>query len=234
MTLLQICQDAAVEVSIAAPGTIVNNSADDATKLLRYATKVGRRLMKKIAWQVLRKEQTFTGIAGSTQAAILPADFDRFLAECFWDRTNIRLITGPISAVQWQGMKAGGYSGDPKFIYRGGSILILPVLSGGESLAFEYISNKWCQTSGAVAQTNWAADTDTGILDEELLTLGVAYEYATGEGMPNQSFAQAFEEHLSLLLGNEQAEAGIMTAGDIFGNGRHFGGAPTANSGAII
>lgn len=233
MTLYTICRDAALEVGVTPPGTIVNNSADDARKLLRYAGKAGLRCMKEVPWQVLRKEQTFTGVAGSEQTSILPSNFDRFVPETFWNRTSAVLISGPVAPQQWQGLKAGGYSGDPRFIYRGGSVFILPVLSGGESLAFEYVSNKWCQSSGGTAQTAWAADTDTGILDEELLTLATVFEYLSGEGLPNQKAGSDYMTYKATLLKNDQPTSNIMVAGDIFGGGRHYDGVPTADTGLL-
>ena len=228
MTLLTICTAVCSEVSLTAPSTIVGNTAPDAVRLLRYANRVGNRLMKKVQWQVLRKEQTFTGVAGAEQTAILPSNFDRFVGETFRNRTSGDLISGPISAVEWQGFLATSYSGPPRFIYRGGSVFITPDLAGGEALAFEYISSKWCQSSGGTAQVAWAADTDTGIIDEELMTLDIALSYLAGEGLPLGDLLEARNERLGLLADQDQAKVGVLSAGDIFG-GRHFDGAPVGS-----
>jgi len=227
MTLLTIARAAADEIGIQRPSSVYSNTAPEVQKLLRYANKVGRRFMKSVVWQVLRKEQTFTAIAGETQTGILPSNFDRFIPETFWDRSGTKLISGPISSVEWQGLKATSYSGPTKkFIYRGGDVLILPAQAGGESLAFEYVSKNWCQSSGGTAQSEWLADTDTGILDEELLTLGLIFAYLTGEGLPNQAAGAELNEYANTILGNDQPSAGIMVSGDIFGGGRHFSGTP--------
>src|SRR5262245_11591008 len=118
MTLLTIAQAVADEVGLDRPSAIVGSSQPDPQKLLRYATRVTHALMKKIAWQALRREKTFTSVAGETQTGILPADFDRFVPETFWNRSDIQLITGPVPASQWQGLKAGGHQGAPKFAHR--------------------------------------------------------------------------------------------------------------------
>lgn len=226
MTLLSICIAAADEIGIDRPSSVIGNPSPTAQKLLRYANKVGKRLMKGYAWEVLRKEVTFTSVGSETQTGILPSDFDRFVAETFWNRSTETLVSGPVSPVQWQGLKALGYSGDPKFALRGGNVLILPQLSAGATLAFEYVSNLWCQSSGGTGQTAWAADTDVGVLDEELLTLALKFTYLTDEGLPNAQAAEEFTDYLNTLLDNDQPNAGILVAADIFGGQRHFTGAP--------
>lgn len=234
MSLLTIVQDAADEVGIARPATVAGNSAPDAQKLLRLLNKCGKALVKQAVWQDLRKEKTFTGVAGSEQTSIIPSDFDRFIPETFWDRTNVRLVTGPITPVQWQAMKAQGYGGSPKFIYRGGSVFILPNLDGGESIAFEYVSQNWCQSSGGTGQTAFAADDDTGILDEELLKRGLIFAYLDTEGLPSALAARDFEMYSKQLLNNDQPNTPILVAADIFGGGRHFTGVPSSGAGYNI
>jgi len=236
MTLLSICQDAADEIGIIRPTSVASNADPDAQKIFRLANKVGTALMRKVAWQALRKEKTFTGLASETQTSILPSDFDRMVPETFWDRTNKNLISGPISAVQWQGLKANDYADDsrPKFARRGDNILIIPTLGGGESLAFEYVSNQWCESSGAVAQSAFAADDDVAKLSEELITCGLVYAYLEAEGLPSGAAYGAYEKHLNDELRNEMGSPGIMVAADIFGGGRHFTGAPPVDGSSSV
>jgi len=231
MTLLTICQSAADEVKITRPSSVVGSTDSNSQALLRLANKVGTRLMKKFPWQDLRKEQTAAGVSGATQTDILPSDFDRFIPETFWNRSASRLISGPISSVEWQGRQATSYTGqDAKFIYRGGAVLINPALAGGESLAFEYVSTQWCQSAALAGQSAFAADTDTAILSEELITLGVIYEFLSGEGLPTAAAAQDYVALFDTLVRNDQPTANILSTGDIFGNGRHFTGTPPVSA----
>lgn len=232
MTLLTIVQSAADELSLARPSSVIDNTDDEVVKLLRFATKAGETLMRAFPWQVLRAEQTFTGVSGEEQTSILPSDFDRFVPETFWNRDTPVLVSGPVSPVQWQGLKATSYTGHPKFTYRGDSILILPALSGGESLAFEYISKNWCESSGGTARETWAADTDVSRFDEELHTLCTIYQYEQSEDLPWQAAYADYRRAMTDLTRNERAAANILAAGDIFkpanGPGRHFTGAPVS------
>lgn len=231
MTLLTICHDAADEIDILRPAIIIGNTEPDARGLLRLVNKVGRRIMKVFPWQILRKEQTFTSISGETQTSILPSDFDRFVPETFWNRSQSKLITGPVSSVEWQSLKTLNTTPEyHKFIYRGGSVLTLPSLSAGDSLAFEYVSKNWCQSSGGTAQAAFAADTDTGIIDEELLTRGVIFEYLSAKGQPSGKAEVDYEEYFNALIDNDQPNAKTLLTGDIFGGGRRFSGAPAVET----
>lgn len=235
MTLLSICRDAADEIGITQPATVAGNAAPDAQKLFRYANKVGNRLMSMVEWQDLRVERTFTAIAGETQTGIIPADFDRFVPETFWDRSGSVLLSGPITSAEWGGLKAQNYLGVVrKFIYRGDKVLAVPAFAGGESLAFEYVSSMWALSSSNVPQARFILDTDTAILDEELITHGVAYEFLNGEGLPSAVAKAAYEERFDLMVGNDQPVAGIMMAGDVFGrNSRHYNGSPAGTGGLL-
>jgi hypothetical protein len=226
MTLLAICQAVADEVrTLTRPATVAGNTDPDAVALLRYANRIGTRLMKAYAWQALRKEITFAALAAEEQAA-LPADFDRIVPETLWDRTNYALISGPASAVQWQSLKADSYSDTtrPYYAYRGGKLLILPVPAAGVSIGGEYVSQNWCTDS---------ADDDLSLLEDDLMAAGIKYAYLTDEGQPNAAAAGDFNDYLGTLLANDQPTGNILSAGDLFGGGRHFAGAPSAGGATI-
>lgn len=237
MSLLTIIQGAADEVSVTRPSTVVASTDPEVQTLLRLSNKVGLRLMKIFPWQALVAEHTFTALGQEEQTAILPSAFNRFVSESFWNRTTVKLVSGPSSPVEWQGFKANSYSdaNNPKFRYRGNTVYLLPAPTAGDTLAFEYVSKNWCESSGGTGQTAWAADTDVGVLDEELLTLGLIYEYLQGEGQPSVEAARHYEDCFNTLIDNDQPNAQILVAGDIFEGFRHFSGTPAVSgSGSIV
>lgn len=237
MSLLTICQDAADEVGINKPSAIAGvASNEDARKLFRLANKIGNRLMKNFVWKELTEEQTYTAVAGSEQTSILPSDFDRFVPETMWDRTNDIHIVGPIKAVEWQGYQAvSNTSVARKFYHRGSSIYMASDMDGGESLAFEYVTKNWAEDSSGTDQAKFEADTDTAKLDEELITLGVVYEYLKSKGLPTGEARHDYIKYFRTLRGNDKPSGGVIPAGDIFGGrgyaegNRRFGGAPFAS-----
>jgi hypothetical protein len=231
MSLLTIIQDVADEVGIARPTAVIGNSNPETRKFLRYAQKVGRSILKSFPWQILRKEQTFTSLATETQTSILPSDFDRICPESFWNRTDNHLMIGPITPVEWNSLKANSYDDDTrhKFIIRGDVLMAIPVMTAGKSLAFEYVSKNWCQSSASAEQSKWVADDDTGILDEELMTRAIIFEFLWGDGLPADVAYESYDNYCKMLMDNDQPDGDILVAGDIFMGGRHHTGTPSAS-----
>lgn len=227
MTLLSICQNVADEIGIARPTTITGSTGADETKLYRLANKVGQDIMTSYDWQDLCKEFVGTAIAGEAQTDLLPSDYNRIVPDTFWDRSGVKLITGPISPVQWQSMKAVTRTLiERKYIYRGGTISIYPEMAGSETLAFEYISKNWALSSDETPQSAFLADADTSLIDEELLTLGVLFQLLESDGLPSGLAASKFQERFDMLIDNESDNNSTLLTGDIFGQGRGFLGEP--------
>lgn len=227
MTLLSICQDVANEVGISKPSTITGSSDPDETKLLRLANKTGSMIMRKYDWQDLCAEFTGTAIAGQAQTGLLPSGYSRIVPDTFWDRSGTKLITGPISPVQWASLQANTRTLiERKYIYRGGTISIYPEMAGSETLTFQYVSKNWCESSTGTAQPAFAADADVAIIDEELLTLGITYQFLENDGLPFGVALQQYNDCFDQLIENESNNASTLLTGDIFGQGRGFLGEP--------
>lgn len=185
--------------------------------------------MKVFPWQILRAETTFTALGQNEQTSILPSDFDRIIPETFWNRTEKELIAGPITPVEWAGLKANNYTNYyKKWILRGGAINIIPAPTAGDTLAFEYVSKNWLEDVGGTARSVWTADTNTALIDEELITLGVVWEFLVRKSLPANAAAEAYETYFRQLIDNDQPNANILVAGDIFvdQSARHFTGEP--------
>lgn len=222
LTLLQICQSAADEVGIMRPDAVIGSQAPEVQKLLRYAVKEGREVIKRGYWQGLRSEQTFTSLAQESQTNMIPTDFDRFVNETFWNRSRRRPLLGPVTPQQWQNIKAWTTSPvQDTFIVRGSNILISPVPAAGQTFAFEYISKNYCQSSGGTAQSVWTADTDTPRLPDEIFVLGVTWRYKQSEGLPFENDLGAYEGQIKQYLTSDTAKRTIsMSQSQVGMNGR--------------
>lgn len=234
-TLLEIANGVADETKGPRPATIAGNTDPAAQQMLRLINKVGTRVMQIYAWNIIRKEETVTAPGGETliSAANMPTDFDRFVPECFWDRSSNNLLSGPVSAVEWNGLKVQTFSSqNKKFIYRGGAVLTQPEFDNGVSLAFEYISNEWAtDTTGATGKSKMDTDTDISLFDENMMIAIVKYEWLKDEGMPEAGPASLdAKDALDALTSNDAASEDIAVTGDIFAqNSRHFEGSPKAS-----
>lgn len=228
MSLLTICRNAAIEINIAQPAVVIGSGAPEVQSLLRYANKVGNMMARAFPWQAIRREQVFTAAAANEQPSALPDDFSYFVPDCMWNRSTSQQITGPISAQEHAARVAAlnSDSGYPKFSYRGNVILLLPAPSGGNSIAFEYASMEWASTAdGATKKTAFGVDTDISLIDEELITLGVIYEFLKQASLPAAGDALAdYRSRFEMLSAAEVTSAATLTVGDIFGSGRHYSG----------
>lgn len=233
MSLLSICAAAAAEMGLdASPVSIVGNPGADEQRLLRFANRVGRDLASRAPWQALRRQRAFTATATEVQAFSIPADFGRFYPETFFDQTNFRSITGPLSATDYDSRKlAGGFVGAPGgqrwFTRRGNDLLVTPRPIGGEAYTFDYQSSAFCQSAAGVPQSQWLADSDTGLLNEELMTLGVIAFFLAADGQPAQLQRADYERRLHETFANDSPTGRVMAAGDMFAGVRHSTGEPS-------
>ena len=131
----------------------------------------------------------------------LPTDFKTPVDNTFWDRSRFWSMRGPMSPQQWQLYKSsviGRASIQRRFRFRrsptGGQILSIdPVpTDNGSQLVFEYVSTGWCVSNAGVFQSSWEADTDTGVIDEYLIRLGLKWRVLRRKGL---SYAEELDEY---------------------------------------
>lgn len=162
--------------------------------------------------------ETETGvqIVFSESDYTLPSDFQRMVDGTLWDRSRFWQMRGAMSPQQWQLYKSSPIgrasiqrrwrirvpSGQP--VGTAVKFSIDPVPTDNASLlVFEYVSNAWCKSAGGTAQTSWAADTDTGILDEYLIRLGVKWRLLERLGMDYSSARDEYERQVDKAVASD-------------------------------
>lgn len=207
MTLLTMTQQALREVGeFEVPATIVGNNNPTAVQMLALAQREGRELSRRHQWQRLLVEKTEPMVA-SQEAYSLPSDFRYALNMVWFDRTTRRSMPGPLRADQWQYLKAQniGAAADRYWRIRGDQILIYPTPDTTDTFAYEYVSTHFCESSGGAGQASWAADTDVGRLDEEIMTAGLVWRFLESKGLPYQQAQAGYER----TLAREMARDGV-------------------------
>ncbi len=215
MTLLTTIQGACDRIGLSRPSAVVSSSDQQVRELLALANEEGMELSRRADWQALTKEQTFTSLAQETQTSMVPADYDRFVSDTFWNRTRKRAFQGPVTSQDWQYIKAMTTAPLPEvFIYRGNDILIQPVPTAGDTFAFNYVSKNWCQSSGGTAQDAWAADTDTGLLPERLITLGTVFRWKAMKGLSADIDGAMYDTQVRQALLRDKPARTLNMAGE--------------------
>ena len=188
MTLLSMCQNVADFTGFERPTSVISNTDPIARQLLALAQREGKQLMRVSDWAILKKEHTFSTSNG-TAAYALPSDFDRLVLETSYNRSDNDILTGPISSSEYQlvnhGMATTGTT--EKFRLKAASNALKfeldPTPSSTQTIGFEYVSTQFCQSSGGSGQAVWTADTDTGILDETTMVMGITWRFKAAHGL---------------------------------------------------
>jgi hypothetical protein len=145
----------------------------------------------------------------------LPTDFRSPVDNTLWDRSRFWSMRGPQSPQQWQLYKSsviGRASIQRRFRFRQiNGVMVFSIdpvpTDNGSQLVFEYVSNGWCQSSGGTRQTLWQADTDTGLLDEYLIKLGLKWRVLRRKGMSYSEELDEYEREVSKAMSKDGAAA---------------------------
>lgn len=191
----------------ASPTTVIGNNDLYVKKCLALLNKVGKELTT-YDWQVLTKEQTFTtdGTGDYTRAAIFTdGDFDRYVNNTDWDRSNQRkmqLVTAP----EWQVIKSSVSTvvGIVRYYREKGNTVYIEPDASGDTVVFEYYSNYWITDStGVTSKGAFTVDTDLVKFPEYLVELGLKYKLKAGEGLPAVVEREEYDRELARNIGFE-------------------------------
>ncbi len=215
MSLLTLVQDSADRLGIVRPSTVIGSADQQVRQLAGLANQEGKELARRHPWQYLTKEKTFTSVALESQstASAVPSDFDRFVNGTFYNRTSNRRVEGPLTSQEWQAYKASTATVlYDAFRMRGNDILLAPTPSAGSTYAYEYISTYWVATAGASttpAQAAWAADTDVGLLAEEIMTLGVVWRFLKAKGLDYSEPFRTYEAQVMIAMAKDGGKRSV-------------------------
>ena len=196
MSLLTVVQASCDRLGLTRPSVVISSTDQQVRSLLGLAQQEGKELSEAHDWQSLTKEKTITATATEEQTGGIPSDFGRFINNTFYNRTVKRRVEGPLTQTQWAAYKASTATVlFDAFRVRGDTLLLAPTPTAGDSYAYEYVSKWWCTTEGGTAPTQeaWAADTDAGILPEELMTLGIIWRFRQAKGLDYSESFRTYE-----------------------------------------
>jgi len=204
MTLLTVVQNACDRIGLQRPTAAFTSTDNQIKQLVGLAQQEGIELAKRHTWQALTTEKTLTSIAAETQTGAIPSDFDRIIDDTFFNRTKKRRVRGPLTPQEWQFHKSVVATTIVEaFRIRGSAILITPTPTAGETYAYEYVSKNWCESSIGTDQAAWAADSDTGILSEELMTLGIIWRWQKAKGLDYAESFRTYENQLAIVTSRD-------------------------------
>jgi hypothetical protein len=84
-------------------------------------------------------------------------------------------------------------------------LYFFPTPTAAYTIAYTYFANSWVleASDGVTRTTAWTADADTGILDEDLMTRGLVYEFRAAKGLPSAAALDDYNDALAKLRAGE-------------------------------
>lgn len=196
MTLLTLVQDHCRVHALNVPTTVVGSQDTSTKQIWGLVNSLIEDIVDESKWQAFAVEKTFTLIAAEDQGtidSILGANngFLWFYPDTFYDRTLRRPLYGPVTAEEWQQLKALPNPGPwYKFRIRGDHLLInpAPTVAGGlSSIAVEYASSFGVKDAGGTRKAQFTLDDDVSVLPERILKKGLAFRWKQLKNLPYQA-----------------------------------------------
>lgn len=130
---------------------------------------------------------TTVSLQFATQSYALPSDHDRIVSDTQWDRTDHWSNVGPKSSQEWQFLNGGIVSPGPRFRWRlyGNKIMFFSAPTTVYNFAYEYVSNFWVLATAGTAPTKakFTADDDTCVFNDDLMILGLKFQWYRAKGL---------------------------------------------------
>ena len=211
MSVLTVIQQVCGRLNVPVPVTVLGTTDTQTLQMLRLLEEEGNDLARRGDWQGITFEATHTSLALEDQGAltsIATNGFRDIKQGTLWDRTNRLPILGPLNDQEWQKMKAMATTG-PRYHYRirGGHWLINPTPTAGYTWAFEYISTNWMLGIDGVTYKQYAdLDTDTILLPEDLVLMGLRWRWKKEKGFDYAEDFQTYEMQVKDALGRDGAK----------------------------
>lgn len=219
MTLLQLVTVFCQRTGVSVPTLVAGNTDAQIIQLMALLNEVIEDLVAKPeqTWQALNKEAVFTTIAAESQGpltTLAPAGYISILNGTIFSRTQQLPSYGPLSAIEWQQLKAMPVSG-PYYKYRiwQQQLWLYPAPPAGHTYAFEYSSTYAILAADLVTyKPYFTADDDTCLLPDTLLLRGLRWKWKKEKGL---EYDEEFVEYEALVA---KALAGDKTAPVLYGN----------------
>lgn len=214
-TFLEILQDASAVLELPQPENGTSTSQQNIILLRSLLNRLGREVAREISWERIIKEHSFSADASSYDIYTNITDFDYIVTKYIWDYTDNEPIINESFDDYHLDETIELQSAFTRFHLKGGSLIFEPAFTAASphTLKFYYKSKNWVLASdGTTYKSEFTADDDTHLLDDEVLILGLIAKYKQAKGL---SFAQDFDNYQVLLekLKNRDTNLQVLNMG---------------------
>lgn len=141
----------------------------------------------------------------------LPTDFDRYINQTSWDRTNRWQVLGPDSPQVDEWHRSGIVTTGPRRHARqvGHSptaYRLWPPPGSTEipwETVFEYVSNCWVVAANGTAKVKFTADDDTSLIDPQAIILGLKWRFLQSNNFQYADQKQEWMDYVSSRIAKD-------------------------------
>jgi hypothetical protein len=226
MSLLTVVTRFCERINLNSPATVYGSTDPQISQIKALLEAEGNDLAKRGDWNELTCEAVHTTLATESQGAISTVasnGFRNIKPDTLWDRT-LKLPLYILDDVQWQAQK-GFATTSPNYSVRlrGGLLLSTPIPAAGNTWAFEYFSKNWILgIDGTTYKQYFTLDTDTMLLPEELLTLGLIWRWKKEKGFDYAEDFRTYESQVNQALGSNGLKKSLNMTGNQTGRQPHI------------
>lgn len=218
MSILSVCKDAAVKLNQPQPTSVFSSTDPFAAELLLQAKETAASLLKEEHdWRDLTRLATLPGDASAVAFPLATGapGYERMIKGGKLHSLRFRNATfrAARDLDEWLYLNDSLLVGSPgNWIILGGAMQIFPPMPTDDSARFYYISNRVALSSGGAEQVEFKADTDTFVLDERLLYLGVVWRWLASKRMEYSESLKDYEVAKMSAMGKDKGSQ-IITVG---------------------
>lgn len=212
--ILSAMQSAAIRVTGQRPPVFFGASQKfEGLEITDLVNEVAQDIAQYQDWQELTRVAVLTGGDGRV-AFDLPTDYDRQLIDAdvqragyaLWGYSHVDNINDFLASEDsgWANTIPGGW------IIYGGQMRFSPAPMG--EARFPYVSKNYAVSADGVPKSAFTADTDTFVLPERLLTLGLVWRWRENKKLDASGDQEAFIKALDEYAGKDKG-SGIIRRG---------------------
>ena len=207
MTILSVIQEACAVIGLDVPESVFASTAREHIEMRGIANEIATRIGSDTHdWTKLKTLATLSGDGVATGFA-LPADYLRMIKKAsLWPSYSpFAKLTHSPDIDQWLGLQVQNVRqliGAWTII--GDQIQINPVVSAGHSVKFYYITKNIVKPAAGPARAVFTLDTDSFVLDERVLRLGMIWQWRANKGLPYSEDLANYEDALAVASGSDR------------------------------
>ena len=198
LTLKQMIDSVLLESGVATESAYATSTDDAVLRLVNLANRSVTRLRRE-PWQHL--VATHEIVMTSAEQYAMPADWGHYIPDTAYTNSRLWAVQVPTGDAEWNYLKASSSGTGPAIVMRiRGGFFEIYQPNAGETIRLEYMSKYPVRDSVGSSKERFTADTDTTVLDDDLVVLDIMWRYKKLMGMDYQiDMAEAMDLKNRLL-----------------------------------